>query len=407
MDPSALFDGTSEVGTRQVGGVAAILVGALIAQALYVLGASLFIRQRTSPRRQRFWRDERRRLDRLMFGLLVGLAFIAGTPFLELDPDIEDVVEVAARLLAVICGGLLLLRGIAIGGDYLLDRAGETATRLDDQLVPLVRQTANVFVVVVGTLFVLSNLDVNVGALIAGLGIGGIAAALAAQDTMRNLFGGLTVLADRPFQVGDWITVGDVEGTVEKIGFRSTRIRTFRTSLVSVPNATFMDSVVDNIAQREHRRYDTTLHLALTTPPEAVQAFCEGVRALLQANSLVRQDYYFCEFERFGESTIEVLLYCFFETDDWAAELRAKHVLNLDILRLAASLGAEITTPAQQLYVARRTERRPSWDELEATLGAVAAPGGAGQAAHRAFTAGFEPRPREVVRQGDDDGEAE
>jgi len=406
MDPAALFDGTNEIGTRQVGGVAAILAAALVAQALYVVAATLLIRRRTSSSRRRFWREERRRLDRLVFALLVGLAFIAGARFLELEGDVESGVRVGAHLVAIISGGLLLLRGIAIVGDYFLDRAGETATRLDDQLVPLVRQTANVFVVIVGTLFVLSNLDVNVGALIAGLGIGGIAAALAAQDTMRNLFGGLTVLADRPFQVGDWITVGDVEGTVEKIGFRSTRIRTFRTSLVSVPNATFMDSFVDNIAQREYRRYDTTLHLPLTTPPEAVQAFCEGVRALLQANTLVRQDYYFCEFERFGDSTIEVLLYCFFETDDWAAELRAKHILNLDVLRLAASLGVEVTTPAQQVRLTRREERRPTWAELDAALGAVTAPGAAGQDAHRSFTAGFEPRPREVVRQGDDDGEA-
>ncbi|MEZ4502339.1 MAG: mechanosensitive ion channel [Dehalococcoidia bacterium] len=405
MDPAALFDGTSEIGTRQIGGVAAVLVAALVAQALYLVGATLVIRRRTSRSRQRFWRNERRRLDRLAFGLIAGLAFIVGGRYLELEPDVEDAVQVAARLVAVVSGGLLLLRGIAITGDYFLDRAGETATRLDDQLVPLVRQTANVFVVIVGTLFVLSNLDVNVGALIAGLGIGGIAAALAAQDTMRNLFGGLTVLADRPFQVGDWITVGGVEGTVEKIGFRSTRIRTFRTSVVSVPNATFMDSVVDNIAQREYRRYDTTLHLPLTTPPEAVQAFCEGVRALLQANTLVRQDYYFCEFERFGDSAIEVLLYCFFDTDDWAAELRAKHILNLDVLRLAATLGIEVTPPAQQVRLTRREERRPTWAELDAALG-MATSNGAGQAGHRSFTAGFEPRPREVVRQGDDDGEA-
>src|SRR5690606_13885254 len=103
------------------------------------------------------------------------------------------------------------------------------------------------------TLFVLSNLDGNVGALIAGLGIGGLAVALAAQDTLCNLFGGIMVLADRPFQVGDWIVIGDVEGTVEKVGFRSMRVRTFKSSLVTIPNARVTDTNIDNMGLRQYR----------------------------------------------------------------------------------------------------------------------------------------------------------
>lgn len=211
-------NGALDLTARQYAGIGMLLVTALVAQALYLLATTLYIRQHTVKRRREFWRKERRRLDRVVFGLFLSLSFAFGSPFLDFDPDVEDAIEVAARLLGAVCGGLLLLRGIAIVGDYLLDKAVATETRLDDQLIPLVRQTANVFVVLVGTLFVLSNLDVDVAALVAGLGIGGLAVALAAQDTIKNLLGGLTVLADRPFQVGDWIVVGDVEGTVEKIG---------------------------------------------------------------------------------------------------------------------------------------------------------------------------------------------
>ena len=95
---------------------------------------------------------------------------------------------------------------------------------------------------------------------------------------------GITVLADRPFQVGDWIVVGDVEGTVEKVGFRSMRVRTFKDSLITVPNGQLTDHVVDNMGVRAFRRYDTTLRLPLSSTPDQVQAFCEGVRALLHAN---------------------------------------------------------------------------------------------------------------------------
>ncbi len=387
-------DGTLDFTPRQYAGIGILLLVALVAQSFYLLGATVYIRGHTVKRRRDFWRKERQRLDRVIFGLFIALAFTFGAPFLDFEQDVEDAIGIGARLLGAVCGALLLLRGIAIVGDYLVDKANATETRLDDQLIPLVRQTANVFVVLVGVLFVLSNLDVDVAALVAGLGIGGLAVALAAQDTIKNLLGGLTVLADRPFQVGDWIVVGDVEGTVEKIGFRSTRVRTFRGSLVSVPNARLTDTVIDNIALRPFRRYDTSLHLPLTTPPDAVQAFCEGVRALLQANSVVRQDYYFCELNRFGESNLEVLLYCFFDASDWAIELRAKHILNLDIMRLANDLGIELSPPAQVVQFARhRPPTAADHAGLNAVLARVAEPGAAGQPAHRPFTHGYEPRP--------------
>jgi MscS family membrane protein len=227
---SIFNDGTLDLTGRQYLGLAVIVATAVLAQSLYLATATLYIRGHNSPARRTFWRGERRRVDGVIFGTFLALAFLIGIKFIELDTDVEDTVSVAARVLGAVCGGMLLLRGIAIVGDYLLEKAGMTATRLDDQLIPLVRQTANVFVVLVGSLFVLSNLDVDVAALIAGLGIGGLAVALAAQDTIKNLLGGVTVLADRPFQVGDWIVVGGVEGTVEKIGFRSMRIEQGRTA---------------------------------------------------------------------------------------------------------------------------------------------------------------------------------
>ncbi len=408
---SVFSDGALDLTLHQYVGFGVILGSALAGQAAYLAIAILFIRSHNHPARRAYWRRERRRLDSVVFGLLIAAALLIGVRFLDLDPDLEDTVEIAARVLGAVCAGLLLLRGIAIIGDYLLEKAGLTETRLDDQLIPLVRQTANVFVVLVGTLFVLSNLDVDVGALIAGLGIGGLAVALAAQDTIKNLLGGITVLADRPFQVGDWIVVGDTEGTVEKVGFRSMRIRTFKESLVTVPNGHLADHIVDNMGVRPYRRYDTTLHLPLSTPTEKVQAFCEGVRALLHANERVRQDYFFCELERIGDSTLEVLLYCFFAAPDWGTELRAKHILNLDILRLAQSLGIELAAPASAVRLegwlgGASRPPAPSRDELAGVVSSFAAPGSAGQAAHRPLTHGYEPDARPEFRSRDDsDGE--
>jgi len=409
---SIFTEGALDLTPRQYAGFGVIAASALIAQFLFLVFATLYIRMHNRPERRAFWRKERRRVDGVIFGVFIAISVLIGVPFLDLDPNLEDTAILAARVLGAVCGGLLLLRGIAILGDYLLAKAGMTETRLDDQLIPLVRQTANVFVVLVGTLFVLSNLDVDVGALVAGLGIGGLAVALAAQDTIKNLLGGVTVLADRPFQVGDWIVVGDVEGTVEKIGFRSMRVRTFRDSLVTVPNGHLTDHIVDNMGVRQFRRYDTTLHLPLDTPPELVQAFCEGVRALLKANNRVRQDYYFCEFERIGESTLDILLYCFFAAPDWATELRAKHILNSDILRLARSLEVELSAPASAVRMDGWLGPRPkttaaSRDELAKVVSGFAEPGAAGQLGHTPLTHGFDPEAapgKGEEESGDGDG---
>ncbi len=412
MPVLAIFENSSfDLTAEQYLGLLAIVVSAVVAQALYLAVATLYIRHHAPKERRKFWRNERKRVDRVILGAFLAIAVLIGVPFLDLDPEVEDTAVVAARVLGAVCGGLILLRGIAIVGDFLFDKAELTETRLDDQLIPMVRQTANVFVVLVGTLFVLSNLDVNVGALIAGLGIGGIAVALAAQDSLRNLFGGIMILADRPFQVGDWIVIGDVEGTVEKVGFRSMRIRTFKSSLITVPNARVTDTNVDNMGLRQYRRYDTTLHLPLDTPPDVVQAFCEGVRALLRSNELVRQDYYFCELERIGDSTLDVLLYCFFAAPDWNAELRAKHILNLDVLRLAGSLGITLSPPASMVRLdgwlgGAGTKEAPPPSDLAATVNRFGTPGGAGQAAHAPITEGYEPVPELITHAGPgDEGE--
>ncbi|MGH7752240.1 MAG: mechanosensitive ion channel family protein, partial [Gemmatimonadales bacterium] len=394
----------------QYAGIAIIAGCAVFAQALYLLIANLWIRSHSRPDVRKEWRTERRRLDSVLFGLFVATAVLIGVPLLDLDPDIEDTATVAGRLLGVVCGALIILRVIGIAADHLLGAAQRTATKFDDQLIPLIRQTLTVFIVLVGVLFVLQNLDVDVGALIAGLGIGGLAVALAAQDTVKNLLGGIAVLADRPFQVGDWVVIGEVEGTVEWVGFRSTRLRTFKSSVVTVPNGRMIDTVIDNMGVRQFRRYDCTLRLQYTTPPEKVQAFVEGARAILQANESVRHDYYFVELEGLGESSLNVLLYCFFDAPDWNTELRAKHILNLDILRLAKALGIEWAYPTSTVHLegwgsARVADGTVPAAELAAIVEGFGPGGRAGQRAYQPLTAGYEPSANGAAELGEpDDG---
>ena len=174
-------------------------------------------------------------------------------------------------------------------------------------------------------MYIASKWTEDLWGLVAGIGIGSIAVGFAARDSIENLFGTFTVLLDKPFQVGDWILVGDLEGTVEDVGFRSTRIRTFYNSLISVPNRTFISSNVDNMGQRRYRRIREMLGLTYDTPPEKIEAFCEGVRRIIATHPYTRKDYYHVYFNGFGPSSLDVLLYCFVETPDWSTELREKH----------------------------------------------------------------------------------
>ena len=129
-------------------------------------------------------------------------------------------------------------------------RAEKTVSTLDDQLIPLLRKFLKAVVLVLGAVWILSRLDFNVTALLAGVSLGGLAFALAAQDTLKNMFGSLLIFLDKPFQVGDWIQADSIDGTVEEVGFRSTRVRTFANSVIYVPNGKLSDMMVNNMGMR-------------------------------------------------------------------------------------------------------------------------------------------------------------
>ncbi|MEO0717053.1 MAG: mechanosensitive ion channel domain-containing protein, partial [Planctomycetota bacterium] len=192
--------------------------------------------------------------------------------------------------------------------------------------------------------------------LIGGLGIGGIAIALASQETLSNFIGSLTLLFDRPFGVGDWIKVDAIEGEVESLGFRSTRIRTGPNSQVTLPNSKLVATSVDNLGRRKYRRYLNKLGLEYGTPPERIEAFCEGIRELIRRHPHTRKDFYAAYFNDFGPSSLDVIVVVFFEAPDWVTELRERHRLLADILRLAEEVGVSFAFPTQTVHLHRETD---------------------------------------------------
>jgi len=267
-------------------------------------------------------------------------------------PDTAQVIlSVAVKLLVSLSAVWSAFRLVDIINALLMRKALATANRFDDLLVPMVTKSLKVFVVVMGIIFSADNLNIDVTSLLAGLGIGGLAFALAAKDLLGNFFGSLTVLLDRPFQIGDWVVIGDVEGSVEAVGFRSTRIRTFYNSLITLPNAILTTTKIDNMGARRYRRMKSMLGLTYDTPPEKIDAFCEGIRVLIGLHPYMRKDYYQVYFNQYNAASLDILVYVFWETPDWNTELRERHRFLLDILRLAKQLEVEFAYPTQTLYL--------------------------------------------------------
>ena len=375
-------------------GVMALII--VIARFAIALTLNQAITRRTAPERHEFWQHELKRLQRPLLLMLGAITLAIGFPVLDFDADVENIVEIFANFASTFAGVMVGFRLVDAAADYWKQIAEETDSKLDDQLVPLARTAGKIFVGAVGAVFVLQNLDINITSLIAGLGLGGLAVALAAQDTLKNVLGGATILADKPFQVGDWVIVGDIEGTVEQVGFRSTRIRTFADSLITVPNARMTDTAVNNMGQRTWRRYSTTVGIAYHTDPDRIQAFVEGIRAIVRANSNMRHDYYIVEFHSFGDSALNIMVYTFIGASTWNEELRTRHVFNLDIIRLAGELQVEFAFPTQTLHLASQVEGAQELpaprerSDLAQTVDDFAPDGQAGQRTDDPITEGYD-----------------
>jgi MscS family membrane protein len=290
----------------------------------------------------------------LFAGALVWATLISALNF---GGAVRDVALAAVGVYAVFTGTLAGWRLVDLLADVLLHMAMRTESKFDDILVPMLKKTLKVFVIALGIIYGAQHLKINIVPLIAGLGIGGLAFAFAAKDTIENFFGSIAVILDRPFEVGDWVLVDDVEGTVEELGFRSTRIRTFYNSQVTIPNATLVRAKVDNYGRRTYRRWKTTLGVQYDTPPEKLLAFTEGIRELVRRHPYTRKDFYQVWCHDFGDSSFNILVYVFHLVPDWATELRERERLFVDIVRLADRLGVQFAFPTRTLHLYKEDHR--------------------------------------------------
>ena len=216
--------------------------------------------------------------------------------------------------------------------------AGEP-TRLDNQFLPFAKDLLKVFIIIIAGLIALGQVfGVNVTALVGGLGIGGLAVAFAAKETLENLIASFTIFLDQPFGVGDLVTAGDVSGTVEKIGFRSTRLRTAEKSYLTVPNKSMIDKPLDNLSLRTARRVGFTLVFDQRTTSAQLHAIIAGAVAAIAAHPLVTQDVQM-KFNALTPNGKEVTVQYFVETTSYDEYLDTKEALNYRIVEVTEHEG--------------------------------------------------------------------
>lgn len=346
------------------------LVGALSVLLLRIsVGRFATIHYNISVERQKL-------VTRPMGWLVACLIFWIGLCLLDVPNGLLLVLAAVVKVAATLAGITVAFRLADAASVRACGLATRTHSPFDDMLVPLARRSFKVLVGTLGVLFLAQNLDIEVWSLFAGFSVFGAMVALAGQDTVKNFFGSLTVLGDRPFGVGDWIVVEGIEGVVEDLGFRSTRIRTFYDSLITLPNSRLITASVDNYGRRNYRRYTKKLAVRWSTSPDKLESFCEGIRELVRRHPYTRKDSYQVWVNDVGDYALEILIYIFFLAPDWGTELRERHRFLIDVHRLANDLGVELAYPSQQLMLSR--PEKPTAFDFDQALQERAVMGGRG-----------------------------
>ena len=329
-----------------------ILLGLILDLLIRIIGGRLL-----RPLMRRLHEDvEDESMRRAVRGFgLVGstMTWFLFIPLLQLPLVAFAILQPASRFTFVLALFWCGWRSTDLLGEVVLGRARLSETKADDIIVPMVRKTFKVLLVIFALLNLSPMLGLNLGPLLAAIGVGSFGFAFAFKNSLENLFGSVTVILDRPFQVGDWVIIDGVEGTVETVGLRSTRIRTFYNSLVSVPNSNLITRTVDNYGLRKYRRWKADIGILYGTPIPRIEAFCEAIRELVREHPYTRKDYYQVWVNEFGPSSINILVYVFWEAPDWQTELRERHRFMIDIMRMADELGVEFAFPSQTVYLQR------------------------------------------------------
>ncbi len=285
---------------------------------------------------------------------LLGLGLAWGGEILTMEPDIEELYEKAAR--TILCVGVIwfIFKIVDIIEVLLRRLTQKTSTALDDQLVPLLRKSLRILVVIMGFLYIATNVyGKDMGTILAGLGIGGLAFALAAKDMLSNLFGSGTIFADRPFAIGDRVKIKGYDGVVEEVGFRSTRLRLLNGHLTVIPNSIVANETVENVSRRPFIKRILDVTVTYDTSPEKIKLGMAIISEMLEArkSNFHKDNPPRVHFTDFNADSLNIQVMYWFTPADWLSYLAFNHDFNMELLQRFNDEGIEFAFPTQTLYV--------------------------------------------------------
>lgn len=283
--------------------------------------------------------------------LLLILGFFLALIILPMDEAVKKVVENLFRgtsMLIVVWGCIRVI-------DVVANILAEITQKRDSALhgfVPVLRKSIKVFIGIVGLLMVIDNLGYNVAGILATLGLGGAALAFASKDTVANGFGTLMIILDRPFKVGDWIIVGDkVDGDVESIGLRSTKVRTWPKTVLSIPNGVLANEYINNWSRMPKRRVKQVVGITYEATADDMEALVEDFRKILREDEGVEQQFILVNFIDFGSSSLDIMVYYFTKSVAWLEHMEVRQRINCKIMRAIKDRDLSVAFPTRTLYM--------------------------------------------------------
>ncbi len=285
----------------------------------------------------------------IILGIYLAIVFLR-VP-LQINNQVMDIVTKAFKIISVIEVAVGLANSFTSKTILGKKLRKSLSQKMDDTVFEFVLKVTRVFIYVIAVFLVLAILEINLTGLIAGLGLGGVIVTLAAQDTAKNLFGGVVIFIDKPFVVGDWIEMDNYEGTIEDITFRTTRIRTFENALVNIPNAIIADASVTNWSKMEKRRYKTNLCVELNTPLEKLELLKARIEKMLQERESVYDDSIIVRFDQITDNGINILIYTYTNSVDYASYLKEVEDINIKIMKILKEQNIELAYDTKTVYV--------------------------------------------------------
>ncbi|WP_349408909.1 mechanosensitive ion channel family protein [Pseudalkalibacillus sp. SCS-8] len=231
--------------------------------------------------------------------------------------------------------------------------------QVDQILIPFVSRVLKFVIIAISISVLAQEWGYDVNGFVAGLGIGGLAFAFAAKEALGNLFGGIVIIIERPFSIGDWIQTPSVEGVVEDINFRSTQVRTFADALVTVPNADIANDPITNWTRMRKRRVFFNLGVTYTTPKEKIETCVKQIKTLITEHPEVHPDFIEVRFDKYNDSSLDIMIYFYTKTTAWVNYLEVKEDINLRIMEILDREGVSVAFPSRSIYMEKDGESSP------------------------------------------------